>query len=86
LESIGGTGTENNFIFNKKIYLYQKFKAMFTAQRSFYNFMTLANTDDLATNIGNATLKPGDVILWRFTTHAYGTVNAAGNGVDLATA
>lgn len=58
---------------------------MFEAQRSFYKVKAIANTNDLATYIGNATLLPGDKIFWMFTTHLYGTVNAAGNGVDLAT-
>ena len=59
---------------------------MFTAMRSYYNFLDLANTDVLTTDIGNSTLLPGDRIFWRFTKHLYATVNAAGNGIVLATA
>lgn len=59
---------------------------MFVARRGYYNFLDLADTAILATDIGNATLLPGDRIFWRFTQHLYGTVNAAGNAVTLATA
>lgn len=59
---------------------------MFTAMRGYYNFLTIADFATLTTDLGNATLLPGDLLFWRFTTHLYGTVNAAGNGVVLATA
>lgn len=59
---------------------------MFTCMRGYYNFLDVANTTVLATDIGNSTLLPGDRIFWRFTKHLYGTVNAAGNGINLATA
>lgn len=59
---------------------------MFTAMKGYYNFADYANADTLATAIGNSTLKAGDRIFFRFTKHLYGTVNAAGNGIDLATA
>lgn len=58
---------------------------MFTVQRSFYNFTTLADFTALTSYLGS-TSAAGDVILWRFTTHAYGTVNAANNAVVLASA
>jgi hypothetical protein len=59
---------------------------MFQSQRSFYNNVVVPDFASLTTMLGNATLLPGDILLWRFTTHAYGTVNAAGNGIVLATA
>jgi hypothetical protein len=59
---------------------------MFTAMRGSYNFLDIALPSDIATLTGNSTLLPGDVLCYRFTKHRYGTVNAAGNGVDLATA
>jgi hypothetical protein len=58
---------------------------MFTAMRYYYNFATIATEDALASGIGSTYL-PGDRIFFRFTKHLYGTVNAAGNGIDLATA
>lgn len=57
---------------------------MFKVQRSFYNFTVLADFTALTTYLGS-TSQAGDVILYRFTTHAYGTVNAANNAVVLAT-
>lgn len=59
---------------------------MFTAMRGSYNFMDIPLPSDIATLYGNSTLKPGDILFFRFTKHRYGTINAAGNGVDLATA
>lgn len=59
---------------------------MFTIMRGYYNFLDEANSTTLATDIGNGTIKAGDRIFWRFTTHLYGTVNAAGNAIVLATA
>lgn len=58
---------------------------MFQVQRSFYNFTTLADFTALTAYLG-ATSAAGDVLLWKFTTRAYGTVNAANNAVVLATA
>lgn len=58
---------------------------MFTVQRSFYNYTTLADFTALSAYLGS-TSQAGDVILWRFETRAYGTVNAANNAVVLATA
>lgn len=57
---------------------------MFQVQRSFYNFTVLADFTALTTYLGS-TSQAGDVILYHFTTHAYGTVNAANNAVVLAT-
>lgn len=59
---------------------------MFTAQRNYLNFLTIANPTDLSSRISDHTLVAGDVILFRFSTHVYGKVNAAGTGIDLATA
>lgn len=59
---------------------------MFTAMRGYYNFLDIANFVDLASDISGATLLAGDKIFFRFTKHLYGVVNAAGNGVVLATA
>ena len=59
---------------------------MFSIMRGYYFFLDEANTTTLATDIGNSTLLPGDRIFWRFTKHMYGTVNAAGTGITLATA
>jgi len=58
---------------------------MFTVQRSFYNYITIADFTALTAYLG-ATSQAGDVLLWRFTTKAYGTVNAANNAVVLAVA
>lgn len=59
---------------------------MFTAMKGFYNFADYANSTDLATAVSDTTLKAGDRIFFRFTKHLYGTVNAAGNAIVLATA
>lgn len=59
---------------------------MFTAMKGFYNFADYANTTDLASAISATTLVAGDRIFFRFTKHLYGTVNAAGNAIVLATA
>lgn len=59
---------------------------MFTAMKGYYNYADYANTDDLATAIGDSTLVAGDRIFFRFTKHLYGTVNAAGDAIVLATA
>jgi len=59
---------------------------MFSIMRASYFFLDVDTQATLATDIGNSTCLPGDRIFWRFTKHLYGTVNAAGNGVTLATA
>ena len=59
---------------------------MFTAMRGSYNFMNIALPSEIATLISATTLKAGDILFFRFTKHQYGTINAAGDGVDLATA
>lgn len=59
---------------------------MFTAMKGSYNFADYANSTDLASAISGATLVAGDRVFFRFTKHLYGTVNAAGNAIVLATA
>jgi hypothetical protein len=59
---------------------------MFSIMRGYYFFLTEANTTTLQNDITGATILPGDRIFWRFTKHLYGTCNAAGTGIDLATA
>lgn len=58
---------------------------MFTVQRGFYNSLTIADFTALTAYLGSTSVA-GDVLLWRFSTRAYGTVNAANNAVVLATA
>ena len=58
---------------------------MFQVQRSFYNYITIADFTALTAYLG-ATSQAGDVLLWRFSSHAYGVVNAANNAVVLASA
>lgn len=59
---------------------------MFTAQRAFVNFATIQDPTALVTALGNGTFLGGEVILWRFTTRWYATVNAGGTAITLATA
>jgi len=58
---------------------------MFQVQRSFYDYITLADFTAVSAYLGS-TSQAGDVLLWRFTTHAYGVVNAANNAIVLASA
>lgn len=59
---------------------------MFSIMRAYYFFLDEANTTTLATDIGNATLLPGDRIFWKFSHRLFGTVNTAGTGITYATA
>lgn len=57
---------------------------MLTIRRGFYNKGVLSGTDVIAAALGS-TLIAGDVLLYNLTQQIYGTVNAAGNAVILAT-
>lgn len=57
---------------------------MLQIRRGFYNTTILSGTDAIAAALGS-TLLPGDTILYNISQMVYGTVNAAGNAVVLAT-
>ena len=59
---------------------------MFQVQKTNYNTIVLADFSALTTALGNSTFSGGEVLLFRFTTHAYATVNAGGTAITLATA